>query len=146
MEADQRFVMRRPCRACPYSRTTTPGELGGSDPSVYVGQALGPMWLPCHCSTDYQDPNWRTDLSKPQCAGAAMFRDIIGVAKLMPAELHRLPGDPALVFSSHAELLAHHRGISLPEAEKRLKMAPPELLRDLEMLKCSKKGWIKGAR
>ena len=145
VERDVRFALRKPCAACPYSRTTTPGSLGGSDPSVYVGQSLGPFWLPCHCSTDYSDPEWKQDTSKPQCAGAAMFRDAIGVAGLMPPALHRLKADTSLVFSSHAELLAYHRQIPLEEAQKQLRMAPPELLLELEMLKLNQKGWVKVA-
>jgi len=91
-----------PCGECPFSRTAQPGGTGGSSPSVYVGQGHGPFWLPCHAHSDFDDPNWKNDTSKPQCAGAAIYRANIGRARLMPKELHQLPPDTELVFGSPA--------------------------------------------
>ena len=138
------YAVKRPCAECPFSKTVQPGTLGGSDVSVYVGQAIGPFWLPCHMDTDFQDPNWKQDITKAQCAGAAIFRANLGISDYMPDFLHRLPPDtlPALrqrrspdrntvlSFASHAELVAHHRQCSVTEAEAWLEKNPPtELLR-----------------
>jgi hypothetical protein len=141
--SDKRFCVKKPCKECPFARSTTPGELGGSDPTVYIGQAMGPFWLPCHLHTEYSDPNWKQDTAKPQCAGAAMYRSLVGVDRLMPPSLHRLEGDPELVFSSPAELLAHHKKISIEDAEKILLIDPPEWLMLLEMKKAAMVGWLK---
>lgn len=97
----------KPCRDCPFTRACPPGKLGGSSALTFVGQVHGPFWLPCHSHTNYADPNWKTDISKPQCAGAAMFRANVGVAELMPDGLLAATPD-ASVFASAAEFLAHH--------------------------------------
>lgn len=117
---------KSPCSACPFSRKGTPGELGGSDAAIYVGQVSGPFFLPCH--QQYQDGKPTDDMSNPQCAGAAIFRSNIGVADRIPPILHHLPPDRDTVFANHAEFLAHHRGISLEAAEEELARTPPSEL------------------
>lgn len=124
MSRDLRYALRKPCEECPWSRTVRPRTLGGQPVTTFIGQAYGPFWLPCHRHTDYSDPAWATDLSKPQCAGAAMFRDLVGVADELPAGLHRLEGDPALVFASPAEFVAHHEGVTVADAEELFAVIP----------------------
>jgi hypothetical protein len=140
---DDRFKVKKPCNECPYSRKCEPNSLGGSDPKVYVGQGHGPFWLPCHRHTDFEDPNWKTDLTKPQCAGAAMYRDLQGLTDAMPDALHKLTGDPKLVFETPAELLAHHYGCPLSGAEGFLILYPAEelALREYMKVKAGQEGW-----
>lgn len=124
----------QPCAECPFARAVKPGTTGGSDVTRFVGQAIGPFVLNCHMDPIYSDkPGVR--LEERQCCGAAMFRDLIGVAELMPEAFHHLKGDPALVFSSPAELIAHHRGITVAEAEAELRETPPTQLLEIELSK-----------
>lgn len=126
-------MMKSPCKECPWSRTTEPGHLGGSSPQTFIGQVWGPFWLPCHSHTDYSDPGWKTDTSKPQCAGAAMMRDVTGRAPLLPPAIHRLRADLSKVFGSLAEFLAHHTGWTLQAAERYLTVHSPDDLLNQQM-------------
>lgn len=119
----------KPCRECPFSRTVKPNALGGSPPETYIGQALGPYAIPCHCHIDYDDPQWREKaINTEQCRGAAIYRANIGVADKLPSKLLRLPPDKYLVFASAEEFLAHHRQIDIIEAMFMLSVMPPEQL------------------
>jgi hypothetical protein len=122
--------MPAPCKNCPFSPNTAPGYLGGSQPEVYIGQAFGPFRLPCHLHYRSDAPDWKEQtMEVSQCAGAAIFRANVGVTAYLPDELHKLPpsGD---AFKSAIHFLAHHRGISLEEAQAALRDTPPhELLR-----------------
>lgn len=124
---DSTKKLKKPCADCPYSKTVTPGVLGGSDASVYVGQGHGPFWLPCHKTCDFTDPNWKDNHTVQQCAGAAIYRANIDRAKLMPGSLHTLDKSDT-VFQSPEELYAHHKQISLEEATEYLKQHPAEIL------------------
>ena len=129
---------KTPCAECPFSRKIEPGKLGGSSPETYIGQTEGPFWLPCHMSKGYEGS--RTDhAAHEQCAGAAMYRDAIGRADLMPPELLRLPHNAELVFSSHAEFMAHHRDIPLEVASEVLEDVPPQIFMQVEMAILKKK-------
>lgn len=124
---------KAPCAECPYSRACPPNALGNSPPEVYVGQGQGPFWLPCHMDVDFDDPNWKIDYTRQQCAGAAIYRANIGADKLMPDSLHRLPPEDATVFKTPAELLAHHKQIPLSEATAQLERVTPQDLLRLEL-------------
>lgn len=106
--------MRTPCKSCPWKKNTQlPGLIGGSEPTVYIGQAQGPFYLPCHNSKNYVGKN--TTLESPdtkQCAGAAIFRSNIGVAPMMPKGIEILPEDKENVFATREEFLAHYYNIS----------------------------------
>lgn len=124
---------RKPCAECPFSRKSEPGGTGGADPTVFIGQAFGPFLLPCH-----MDPNYEKDKRSPknlQCAGAATFRTHVGVAHLMPGFLLTLPENKELVFSTPAELLAHHAGIPLEKAEHLMSIHNAVDLLQIEMRK-----------
>lgn len=128
----------KPCKNCPFSRSVEPGALGGSDPRVYIGQANGPFWLPCHAAYDEsrsakdQDP-----ANIGQCAGAATYRANTGV---IPASgLHRLPANTDSVFSSAAEFMAHHKGITVEEADDELATLTPDVLTAIELRKAAVK-------
>ncbi len=101
--------VQNPCPACPFSRAVAPGALGGSPISKYVGQIIGPFVLPCHKHCDFDDPQWREkSIETPQCAGAAIFRANLGVNKLLPPALHKMPEDRETVFGSLTEFVQHH--------------------------------------
>lgn len=131
-----------PCAECPFARHIKPGALGGSPTSTYVGQANGPFWLPCHCSTDFNDPKWKTDVTKPQCAGAAIFRANVEVADKMPDFLLKLPKDTTKVFASFAEFVAHHEQVPLDTAAQFIKAFPPDLWTRCEMSKISARHFV----
>lgn len=112
---DHRYKRRGPCAECPFSRTVKPGGTGGSDPSVYVGQAAGPFLLSCHMDPNYfKDPRSQELM---QCGGAAVFRANIGVADRQPPTMLALPAETTKVFATPAELISHHAGIPLATAE-----------------------------
>lgn len=98
------------CKSCPFSRQCEPGELGGSEVGTYVGQAVGPFFLPCHSAKGYKGNNTTLESGAPQCAGAAIFRANIGRSELMPGPLLKLfaDSDPN-VFDTLQEFIAHHR-------------------------------------
>lgn len=135
--------LKSPCKECPFSRTVVPGTLGGSGVEVYIGQAQGPFYLPCHAHTDYADPNWKKDDGKPQCAGAAIYRSNIGVAKLMPKEIHILPPDKEKVFRAPEEFIMHHQQVPSFIAQMFLQVYPPQMLMMMELSK--QETWIKKA-
>jgi hypothetical protein len=133
---------KTPCPECAFRRDIKPGALGGSHPEVYVGQLHGPFMIPCHLHYPKDDPNQsfrKTDavFEIPQCAGAAVMRANIGRDKILPVEIHRLPKDTTLVFTSYAEFYAHHKGISLFDAERQLLVLTPAKLLDIELTKAS---------
>lgn len=137
--------LKAPCNECPFTRTSRPGNLGGSSPETYIGQAAGPFLLPCHRTCDFEDPEWRDKIDvNPQCAGAAIFRTHINVAEFMPDDIHLLPSNVDKVFSTSAEFLSHHTGVSLSYATVLLKITPPSVLLRNEMSKASVKVFQKG--
>ena len=112
------------CPHCPFSRTTSKEYLDtmGENGERFAGQSVGPFLLPCHMTKEFGE--WREIMiggeTAPLCAGAAKFRANLHVASVLPEELGRLPVDHETVFSTPAELLAHHRGTTVEEAEKSL--------------------------
>jgi hypothetical protein len=126
-----------PCGSCPFSRAVKPGTLGGSHPTVCVGQSIGPFVLNCH--TAEGDAHQQTDVrAVAQCAGAAIFRANLGVADRLPDAIHRQPADHELVFSSHAEFVSHHAQLELWMAESWLRVYTPQdcLQRELHDTNC----------
>lgn len=105
--------MKKTCKTCPWVKgNQKPGLIGGSLPSVYIGQILGPFYLPCHSSQDYAGKQTDlTDKKTKQCAGAAIFRSNIDVAKLMPEGISILPEDKENVFASKEEFLAYYYNV-----------------------------------
>jgi hypothetical protein len=127
----EKFKQKQPCKTCPWSRKIEPGQTGGAHPFKFIGQAEGPFWLPCHSSPGYEED--RRNQEHRQCAGAAMYRDLAGIAERLPDGLHRLEGDAELVFASPAEFLAHHAKMKPEEAEEEMLRYPPSLLLQYEM-------------
>lgn len=115
----------KPCNECAFRRDSEPGFLGGSPPEMFLGQSVGPFVVPCHCHCDFDDPTWKDKIGQtPQCAGLAIYRANIDSARFLPDALHKLPADHDLVFSTPAEFLAHHKQITLAEAEAQMLKHP----------------------
>lgn len=115
-----------PCKECPFARHVPVGCTGGSPPEVYVGQALGPFALSCHMDPEYSQKGDPRDYL--QCPGASIYRANVGVGDKMPDSFIHEPADPVMCFANAAELIAHHRNITVAEAEEILKQTPPEEL------------------
>lgn len=118
---------KKPCGECIFRRDSVPGETGGSPVQTYVGQIRGPFWIPCHCSRGYRGKESRFG-EESECAGAATFRANLGLTSIMPSPLLRVEPDHENVFSTFAEFVAHHEGVSLERATAMLKHMPPEAL------------------
>jgi hypothetical protein len=132
--------LKKPCGTCPFNRKVTPGTLGGSPTTMYLGQIHRPFWLPCHNTVDFEDSEWKSDTySAQQCAGAAIFRANIGVEGLMPPQLHGLGSDHENVFSTSAEFLSHHEETSIEHAKFVLTQMPVQKLMYDEMKKAEAK-------
>lgn len=128
--------LRKPCSECPFSRRTAPGALGGSIPTVYIGQAFAGMWLPCHMLYDPMKSAKDQDANRcGQCAGAAIFRANCGIET--PPGIKRLPPDTEAVFASPAEFLAHHAALPLAVAKMVLLRYPPQALAAFELNKAT---------
>lgn len=113
--------IKKPCASCPFRRINDLGtdKPGGSEPDVYLGQARGPFWLPCHKDKNYKDK--ASDPAKvQQCAGAAIFRSNCKGPYKLPEQLLSLPEDHENVFSSEAEFYAHYSGASVEACEEML--------------------------
>jgi hypothetical protein len=108
----------KPCKECPFARnnTLTGSKPGGADPTVYIGQSMGPFWLPCHMEKEYEGKKTSPDKVN-QCAGAAIYRANVNAPK-MPDEMLALHEDKETVFGSHAEFYAHYEGVSIKEAKR----------------------------
>lgn len=150
MEDGRQFCEKNPKRACPqcpFSKQCEPGALGGSPPEVYVGQAFGPFWLPCHLHSDFDDPAWKSDTEKPQCAGAAIFRANLGIDSRLPPQLHRLPpGSDPDVFATFTEFLMHHAGLSREEALTWQFTHPPDACLRAELLRAAQAQLTEGRK
>ena len=104
------------CKSCPFSRQCEPGALGGSPIETYLGQIVGPFFLPCHSCDGYKGNN--TQLGDvANCAGAEIFRRNIGVDHLMPDAIKQTDPDATdpNVFASLSEFVEHHTGDKIDE-------------------------------
>jgi len=99
---------KRPCPDCAFLKCSEQGNLGGSEASVYVGQILGPFWIPCHLSDDYRGKCSRFG-EEHECAGAAAMRANLNIADKMPPQLLKVAPNPS-VFASFQEFVEHHEG------------------------------------
>lgn len=109
--------MRKPCGGCPFGRVNNNEKPapGGSHPFVYLGQARGPFWLPCH--NDRQYDGKESDPAKvKQCAGAAIFRSNCGKKYRLPEQLLDLPADHESVFSNEGEFYSYYSGMPMHDA------------------------------
>lgn len=126
---------RKPCKECPFKRRE-PEEarkyMGGSPVEVYIGQALGPFWLPCHMDKGYQGKQSNPE-EVIQCAGAAIFRANCGISEMLPESLLRLPSDYIEVYESPLSFISSvnskppYRISDLTEAVKEFRSAFPKM-------------------
>jgi hypothetical protein len=109
------------CGKCPFKRGLPPTEesLGYSHPFVYLGQARGPYWLPCHQDKNYEGKGSNVE-TVSQCRGAAIFRANCGTPYKLPDQLLSLEKDEEAVFGSEAEFLAHYMDAPLEWAKNML--------------------------
>ncbi|MFT5875743.1 MAG: hypothetical protein ACI8WT_004739 [Clostridium sp.] len=117
---------KKACMACPFRRVNTNEKPnpGGSHPFVYIGQAMGPFWLPCHQDKSYSGKN--SNISEvDQCRGAAIFRSNCNTGIQRPKELLVLPEDKENVFASEKEFLNHYLDLSEKESEY---LSRPEMI------------------
>lgn len=133
---------KTPCRECPFRRdnTLTGPKPGGASAITYVGQAQGPFWLPCHMEKAY-DGKQTDPKAVSQCAGAAIYRSNVKNPYKLPEQLLSLPEDHELVFSSHAEFLAHYTGMPIERIEHFIKnedLLQKSLLHELKQLEVKK--------
>lgn len=127
--ANSQFTSQRKkvCDQCPFSRSTPKSYLDtrGNNGGRFVAQANCNAILPCH----REDPDNNAVVGQcQQCAGAAIFRANIGVADQLSPRLGKLEADTETVFATNAELLAHHTGGSLEDAEWFLEQNPIDKL------------------
>ena len=118
------------CSECPFNRKNvlgpTPAGLGNSRPEVYIGQAEGPFWLPCHMEKGYRGKDTGYH-EVGQCRGAAIYRANLGISDRMPQQLLKLDKNTEDVFEDHAEFLMFYRGWSRQQAVEYLKLFPPAM-------------------
>ena len=96
-----------PCATCPWRRDNqAPGWPGASAPGEFLQQLDAGERMPCHCSVDYEQKDWRDQAKEaPECAGAAIHR----ANRAMHAPgLLKLPAVYDLVFTRPHEFIAHH--------------------------------------
>jgi len=91
-----------PCRECPWRRKSIPGWVGPFTPEMWSQSAHGESLIWCH-------------LKRGECIGAAIFR--ANVCKVTRLPTLSMPADPARVFSSSEEFIAHHRQFGFTSAE-----------------------------
>lgn len=123
--------VKTPCPQCAFTRSSIPGALGGSPPEVYIGQAYGPFYVPCHMQYGERESMAQVKAECEQihqCAGMAIFRANLGIDRHLPGALTKLPKDPALVFATEAEFLSHHMRVDKHVAMSFLAANPPATL------------------
>jgi len=118
-----------PCATCPFRKDSKRGELGGSPAHVFIGQAFGKFYIPCHTHIDYTNPNWRHDVSVPQCAGAGMFRKKINPRPIDWGVIDCKDDPNGMTFDTPFEFMFHHE-VSMTRNEVLffLSQSPPHIL------------------
>ena len=109
--------MKAPCGGCPFGRLNNNEKPapGGSHPFIYLGQARGPFWLPCHNDREYIGAT--SDPAKvKQCGGAAIFRNNCGKKYSLPKQLLDIPANHELVFSNEAEFYSYYSEMPIHDA------------------------------
>lgn len=102
----------KPCKKCPFNKKANLNvdELGGSHPTVYVGQAYGAFFLACHAAKGYDVEKIKAgDFTQTQCAGAAVYRANAGHDAKLPDALLKADKDPEQ-FQDAYDFLAFYLG------------------------------------
>lgn len=122
--AAPRRVCPKPCKACPFKRTSWPGYLGDDTPQGFIEKTENGVAMPCHLTVDYETPDWKERAEQaPLCSGALTFlanscklpfaaewmhqwlQD--DIAQVLVA-LKEIKPDHETVFSHKQEFLQHH--------------------------------------
>lgn len=113
---------KKACLGCPFKKINTNEKPypGGSHPFVYLGQARGPFWLPCHADKNYEGKGSNVE-TVSQCRGAAIFRSNCENQYPLPKELLKLEKDTDDVFENEAEFASHYLGGPVDKWKKVLK-------------------------
>ena len=104
-------AVKKPCQACPFSKSVKSVTLGGSHTDVYIGQIHLPMWLPCHTDNKYADKS--SDVNKVhQCSGASRLRKkLLKEPQMFHEDPIALQDDPdGKAFDSIQDFVKHHTG------------------------------------
>lgn len=105
--------LRRPCRECPFKRTSMRGYLGNDYPEHFLNQTLGGADMPCHMEIDYSDPDWLTtqEPTAPMCRGGLEFQNNWMSLSRDPkvAAAQNQCGTNEKVFETPEEFLIHHK-------------------------------------
>jgi len=102
-------------------RTSARGYLGAATPAEFIDAIGGHGILsradamPCHMTVDYDDPNWRENLTvgnARQCAGQATY--LANTCKRPKGDETAEVGkaDHGIVFSHRMQFMEHHEGKS----------------------------------
>ncbi len=98
----------RPCKECPFKRTSMPGYLGASTTREFLETTMVDVAMPCHTTVDYDSADWKENLSDAKfCSGALIFfRNIYKLSR--DSSRPRLQTNKGLVFGTPLEFLEHH--------------------------------------
>lgn len=104
-------MSQKPCKECPFRRASGAGYLGDSSPERFIFATMLDEKMPCHCTINYEDPNWKErfeagEIGK-ECAGAATFFANLCKVSRDKTRLRLAPSDE--VFKTPSEFVAHHR-------------------------------------
>lgn len=107
-----RTNLTKPCKECPFSRTSPPGYLGPWDSSSIL-VAIGRHPFPCHLTVAPHDTHGENSPRAAACAGAALHMNNKLELSHMPemrALQDKLAESPysGEVFKGTAEFLTHH--------------------------------------
>lgn len=96
------------CPECPWRKDSKPGWLGAATPVQFLATAYSDQRMPCHCTVDYESPDWEEQAKKaPQCAGRAEFFSNMCKEPRNPKLLTVNKVNP-MVFGRPTAFLEHH--------------------------------------
>lgn len=105
--------LKRPCRECPFKRTSMRGYLGSDNPEHFLDQTLRGADMPCHMEIDYSDKEWLTtqEPTAPMCVGGLQMQNNWLSLSRNPkvAEAQDKAGTNKNVFDNPEEFLIHHK-------------------------------------
>lgn len=101
-------TLKKPCKECPWRKTSAAGWLGASTPVEFLQQSEAETQMPCHLHVDYESDAWQDEaLTAPQCAGRAVhFANRCKRPK--NPDLLLLTADREAVFSNPQDFIDHH--------------------------------------
>lgn len=104
---------KKPCKVCPFRRTSLAGWLGDAPPEMFVNNINYEIPSPCHSSIDYADPNWKEDWENGDtgrlCTGALVLASNMCKLARKQDVIPKVPSDRVNVFGRPQEFVDHHR-------------------------------------